>query len=314
MLDFIVIGAQKAGTTSLWQHLRRHPGIEMPESKEEPFFSTAEAVRPDALDAFERAHFAAPKRGLRGKATPPYMLGGEDADVAEIAARIEVALPEVRLVALLRDPVERAFSQWRMSVRQGIEVRSFDAAIEAQLEPQRLAAERRRPTLRDSYVTAGEYGRVLAEYRARFPAERLQVELSADLSRDPGAVLDRVLAFLGLPAGFRPPGLDVRHNRGGRRLDGLGEARLFEFLEREVWPALGERSGPVRERFAEFYEDWSAIPEFPGGGPPPPSAETRARLAQHYAADAALLAELGIEAPWADAVVASGRRAAQPAS
>ena len=299
-LDFIVIGVQKGGTTSLWQHLRRHPSIAMPDSKEEPFFSTDAAGQAGSLESFAQTHFPEPAGRLLGKVTPPYMLGSAQAGVTEIAARIATAFPGVRLIALLRDPIERAFSQWRMSVRQGIEFRCFDEAASAQLEPGALASEQRRPSRTNSYVVAGEYGRILGAYRERFPAERLRIELSTDLARDPAATLDRVLEFLGLPPGFRPPELELRHNRSGRRLDGLGEAQLFEFLEQEVWPRLGEGAGPAREEFDRFYEEWSAIPEFPGGEPPPPSPQVRERLQAHYAADAVLLGELDIEAPWVE--------------
>jgi Sulfotransferase domain len=296
-LDFIIIGAQKGGTTSLWQYLRHHPSILMPDSKEEPFFSTGRTGDKE-WEAFVETHFDEPAGRLLGKATPPYMLGGPHLDVAGVAERIARAFPTVRLIALLRDPIDRALSQWRMSVRQGVELRSFEEAMAEQLEPDSLRAERSRPSRTDSYVIAGEYGRILGAYRERFPAERMLVEESAELERDPAGTLDRVLEFLGLPGGFRPQGLEVRHNRGGRRLDGLGEAQLFDFLERRVWPRLNEGAGEARDEFERFYEEWSAIPNLGGGAPRPTSAEIRERLQAHYTADAIQLGELGIDAPW----------------
>jgi hypothetical protein len=297
-LDFIVIGVQKGGTTSLWQYLRRHPEILMPSSKEEPFFSTDAAGEENGLESFARAHFPDPSGRLLGKVTPPYMLGNDRAGVEEIAGRIAEALPEVRLIALLRDPVDRAFSQWRMSVRQGFETRSFDVAATAQLDPDALTSERRRPSRTGNYIIAGEYGRILGAYRKRFPVERLHVEMSADLEGDSAATLDRVLEFLGLEAGFRPPGLELRHNRGGRRLDGLGEAQLLEFLEREVWPRLDDEAVEAKARFEDFYEDWSEMPEFAGSEPAAASPEVRELLQAHYTADAVQLERLGVEAPW----------------
>lgn len=83
-------------------------------------------------------------------------------------------------------------------------------------------------------------GRILGAYRKRFPAERIHVETTPDLDRNPGAVLDRVLGFLGLPPGYRPEGLGVHHYMGGerKRLDAEGEVQLRIFMEENVWPAL----------------------------------------------------------------------------
>ncbi len=300
-LDFIVIGVQKGGTTSLWHYLRRHPAISTPERKEEPFFCQAESDRPDALDEYMNTHFAdAPEGALLGKASPQYMMGNEQFDVERIAGQIATALPDVRLIALLRDPIERAFSQYRMSARRGWEQRTFEQAVNDQLNPEQARTARRHPMETNSYVTQGEYGRSLGAYRKRFPAEQIQVELTADLDHDTGAVLDRILAFLSLPAGYRPPRLEARHHRGGtgKLLDAESEAELFEFMQEMVWPNLGEESERVRRLFMAFLMIWNVAPQ---SDPPQLSAPTRARLEEHYEADVEALDGLGIPAPWIEA-------------
>jgi hypothetical protein len=213
-LDFVIIGTQKGGTTSLWQYLRDHPQLWMPRTKEAPFFNKAQADDAAELAAYMDRRFGeAPDGALLGKATPHYMMGSRRADVERIARRIATAFPDVRLIALLRDPLERAVSHYRMAVRRGQEERSFDEAIADLLDPGQLADGRSRATETNSYVVQGEYARILRAYHESLPAEQLHVELTEDLSGDPGAVVDRVLGFLGLPAGFRPKGLGVRHFR-----------------------------------------------------------------------------------------------------
>jgi Sulfotransferase domain len=299
-LDFIIIGAQKAGTTTLWQLLRHHPSISMPASKEEPFFCGDEPRGRDAFAEFMATRFASARDGaVLGKATPQYMSGTEHADAGEIAGRIASTLPEVRLIALLRDPIERALSHYRMSVRRGWEERSPDLALTEQLDAAALSVARRRPNETNSYVAQGEYGRVLREYRAHFPAEQVHVELTAELDRDPGGVLDRALAFLSLPSGFRPERLDARLHRGGTRplLDAESKASLLEFMQENVWPNLGEERERVRRLFKAFLTIWDIAPE---EQPPQLSRAVRARLEAHYQKDVAALAELGYPAPWLD--------------
>src|SRR6266487_1947701 len=112
-LDFIIIGAQKAGTTSLYHYLREHPGIYMPPEKEAPFFTSKGSFLRD-WEQFAADYFGAASVEQRwGKATPAYM-----AD-PRVAARIHSLMPRVLLIALLRNPVERAYSHYMMSVRRG---------------------------------------------------------------------------------------------------------------------------------------------------------------------------------------------------
>jgi len=119
ILDFIIIGAQKAGTTSLFEHLRRHPEISLPVGKEVPYFSHDRVYARGWTDYMRKLArhdaFADPGRKW-GTVTPQYMLGGvyrSPGDVARgngdertVPLRIKECLPSVRLIAILRDPVE----------------------------------------------------------------------------------------------------------------------------------------------------------------------------------------------------------------
>jgi hypothetical protein len=300
-LDFIVIGTQKGGTTSLWQYLRGHPSIHLPEDKEAPFFFTRAATEPGGLAAFMALHFGeAPPGVLLGKVTPHYMMGNGGMGAELIAQRIAAALPEVRIVALLRDPIERAVSHHRMSMCRGIEVRSFDEMTLDLLAPAQLAAAREAPTETNSYLVQGEYGRILSGYRRHFPPSRMHVELSEDLARDPAGVIDRVLVSLGLEPGHRPADLGVRHHRGGlcRRVDDDAEQQLRAFLREQVWGRLGPESERVQHAFNFFFQMWNVVAD---DQLPPVSPRTRAALEEHYARDAHELASLGIQAPWLSA-------------
>jgi hypothetical protein len=143
----------------------------------------------------------------------------------------------------------------------------------------------------------GEYGRILEVFRSRFPAERILVEQCGDLARDPGAVLDATLSFLGLPPGYRPPGLGARHFRGGtrKRVDAVAEEALFDYLRREVLPHMKGDPALHANAFGFFFETWNVAPD---EAPPRPSTEIRARLERHFRGDAERLAALGVAAPW----------------
>lgn len=292
-LDFVVIGAQKAGTTSLWRYLADNPRLAMPPHKEASFFS-----EPSYADfrGYMRALFKDAPRGAKlGTVTPVYMLGTPDAPVPVIADRIRAAAPAVKLIALLRDPVERAHSAWRMVTRRGLETRSFAEAISQLLEPGELERARREPAEERAYVVAGEYGRMLADYLERFERSQLHVELSSDLERAPADVVRRVCKFVGVEP-HEPQRLGERFHASGReRVSAEAEADLKGYLERNVWPRL-RHADQHRHEFEGWFELWNTLAE--------PSAEpvdeaTAARLRAHYAGDAAVLeAATGVRAPW----------------
>jgi hypothetical protein len=293
-LDFVVIGAQKAGTTSLWRYLDDNPELAMPPHKEASFFS-----EPSHADfrGYMRALFKDAPRGAKlGTVTPVYMLGTPDAPVPVIAERIHAAAPAVKLIALLRDPVERAYSAWRMVTRRGIETRSFEEAVAQLLAPGELERARREPAEERAYVVAGEYGRMLAAYLERFPRGQLHVELTSDLERAPAEVVRRVCEFVGVEP-HEPGRLGERFFASGReRVSAEAEADLKDYLERNVWRRL-RHADQHRHEFERWFELWNTVAE---PAPEPVEAATAARLRAHYAEDAAVLeAAVGVRAPWA---------------
>ena len=299
VLDFLVIGAQKAGTTSLWRYLRAHPRIRVPASKEVPFFNGPDPD-PALLSSGADDFLGEAKSGrLRGKVTPGYMIGGPGVGVDLVARRIASMLPGVKLIAVLRDPVERALSSYTMAVRRGQETRSADAALTVMLEPERLEAERADPSPAGTHVVAGEYGRILSAYRAHFPAGQIWTGYSEDLGRDPAGFLDAILGFLGLPTGYRPENLGRRYFAGGTRrlLEPEAEKELRRFHEEDVLPRMTGSPTVNRAMFAFFHETWNVRPD---DDRPTLSRETEARLRGHFRRDAELLTELGVRPVWVD--------------
>ena len=193
--DFLVLGAMKAGTSSLMHHLTRHPGVRGPLRKEVHYFTHARRRGRGA--GWYRAHF--PLRGsggITGEATPE-ALYDEDAP-----GLIRAALPDVRLIAILREPVARAVSHYHHEVRMGRETLPIEAAFaaeEARLAHAAALGERGRETrVHACYRRRGAYAEQIERYLALFPRERLLVLGTGELARDPSAALARAHRFLGL--------------------------------------------------------------------------------------------------------------------
>ena len=207
--ELLVIGAQRAGTSSLYKWLEAHPAVVSSLRKETEYLTSRWCRGED----WYRAHFPSRYRRrleervhhhpiLSFEASPNYLFHPY---APERAARL---VPDARLVALVRDPVERAWSHWQHEVRAGREELSFEDALDA--EDERLAGEEERmasdpcyrslPWERHSYVARGMYAPQLERWQARFGPDRLLVVHSADLYRDPRATYLGIVEFAGLPA------------------------------------------------------------------------------------------------------------------
>jgi hypothetical protein len=299
-LDFVVIGAQKGGTTTLFEHLRRHPDLCLPADKEAPFFNRPELYSRGVEHLFT-TYFPQPlpEGRLLGTVTPQYMC------IDGCATRLGDAFPDCRLVAILRDPVDRAYSHYQMAVRRGLETRSFDDAITAMLAgPEAIASARSATGLGETYVAWGEYGRVLDEYLDRFGRDRLHVTYTAELEHDPAAVLTSVCEFLGV-AIVLPEGLGERHHVGGsqRRFPNV-QRRLRRSPIGWAWNRLPQGT---RSRLFIRFDHWNvrrgSAPAGADADGPRWSVATETRLRAHYAADEGLLAaRWGLELPWREEI------------
>ncbi|MDX6749359.1 sulfotransferase [Geminicoccaceae bacterium 1502E] len=240
---FLVLGAQKAGTTSLFKYLSRHPGLARPFRKEVHFFDQAY----DRGLGWYRAHFPAERDPrLRYEATPYYLYH------PLVPHRARRHLPDARLIVLLRDPVARAYSHYWHEVENGREARPFALAIEGELE--RMAADEEaliRGTLehsdghqRHSYLSRGFYTPQIERWLACYPREQFLFVASRELFGDPDAALGRILSFVGADPSFSLREKDNRaHNsRSYPRLEPALRERL-EALFDDDRAAVGRLTG-----------------------------------------------------------------------
>lgn len=291
-LDFFVIGAQKAGTTTLFRWLEGHPELHLPPEKEAPFFSLDDRWAKGYPWYLETFFAGAPEGARWGTVTPQYLLGHPD-----VPARIAATCPQARLVAILRDPVERARSHHRMMVRRGTEQRTFAQMVDEELDPARLQAARAAPDNDNAFVTQGEYGRLLSAYLEHVPRDQLFVGFSKDLDARPAWLFPQILAHLGVDDAYRPPDLGERYHQGGatQRLpwaERLAKGRAGRAIRRLL-------PGPVERRFRYWFKTWNtkaapADQETVGNE----DAAAEARLRAHYAADRQVLEAIVGPVPW----------------
>lgn len=200
--DFLIIGTQKGGTTSLQRTLREHP-YSVGGRREEPHFFDKHFHRGLGwyLSLFPPPRMKNGKRVLVGEASPHYLLH------PLAPKRAAAVVPGAKLVVLLRNPVDRAYSHFQHRTRTGSETLSFDKALE--IEEDRLNGEWDKVLADDgyhstklqifSYLTCGVYVDQLQRWHQQFGRERMLVERSEDFFANPEATTERIVEFLGLP-------------------------------------------------------------------------------------------------------------------
>ncbi len=211
--NFIVIGAAKAGTTALYWYLAEHPSVFMSKVKETNYFAYGLDEKGNLLygdpdvhrfpvktsDEYERLFADAGGAPAVGEASPLYL------ECPQAAARIRALLPRARIIASLRHPVDRAYSDYLMYLRR--RSRRFDPATELDTE-----AVWARPDSR--WMRIGRYHEQLSRYYEAFPREQIRVSLFDDLKRDALGLVQGTYRFLGVDAGFAPD-FDTPHAPGG---------------------------------------------------------------------------------------------------
>jgi hypothetical protein len=204
---FLVIGAQRSGTTSLDDYLAEHPAVLSAVVKEVQYFHR----HYEKGERWYRSRFplAARARLVRRRVGVPPAVGETSPDYLfdpRAPARVHAFDPRMRLVAVLRDPVERAYSHWRMEVRRGREELSFEEALdreESELDRELALLLRtdgyREVPFRISYVARGRYAEQLERWLELFPREQLLVLTSDELGADPAEAMSRISRFLEVP-------------------------------------------------------------------------------------------------------------------
>lgn len=248
--DFLIIGTAKSGTTTLHGWLSEHPFV-VPGVKKEVHFFDYESFR--GLDWY-RAHFplASVRDEHERRYGQPFLTG--EASPTYIShqwapGRVARVLPEAKLIVALRNPVDRAYSQFQMSRREDEEpLESFAAAIA--IEEDRLRGEQVR-SLADkrhnswplgcwSYLLRSRYAEQVERWLALFPRERFLFLKTDDMDSNPQQALDRVYEFLGLPP------------YSNEQLPRLHIAPEYEPLSAETRAELVEYFRPHNERLYEL--------------------------------------------------------------
>jgi hypothetical protein len=237
---FILIGGQRYGTTSRYDYLTAHPAIAAAAKKEVHFFD----LHYDRGVEWYRSHFplrrdldrlterdAVP--ALTGDATPYYLFHRQAPE------RMRALLPDVNLIVLVRDPVERALSHDGLEVHDSFEPLSFSAAIEA--ESERVVTARGH--LHHGYVARGRYEEQLEAWFADHPREQFLIHDSGELFDDSAGTVPRTLSFLGLPPH------ELEHSE---RLNVRSRANITPGLRRWLYeyfaPPNGKLVRPARHR------------------------------------------------------------------
>jgi hypothetical protein len=255
---FLIIGAQKAGTTSLASYLAAHPGVVSPAFKEVHYFD----LNYRNGNEWYRSHFSVGARRrlesyVRGRrllaldATPYYMMH------PQVALRVSRLIPAAKIIVLLRDPVRRAYSHYHHEIRLGTEHMSFEEAIDA--EPARTAGEVERlaadPSYEGfnyqhfSYLGRGIYFEQLRGWLQYFRPDQFLVLSSEKFFASPASEYRNVVKFLGLPE-WEPPAYPAEHVGSYSPMSAAIRSRLHGYYAQHnrtlrhdlnaTWPGTGD--------------------------------------------------------------------------
>lgn len=289
--DFLVVGAQKSGTTSLFLLLSKHPQLFLPSRKEVQFFSSP-MLYPKGLEWYAQEFFATcPPDKLAGEVSPQYMY------TPEIARRVHAGVPQAKIIAILRDPVDRAYSHYLMTCRREQEDRPAEEALRAAHDAQDIPEDAPESA---RYFQFSDYETVLSTYLGLYGRDNMLVLFQEDLDKTPEAVMRKVTAFLGV-ADVIPDNVNVRAHQSGevrfgllRRLtkdDNLARRVLRAFVPRKLRPTIvfwtemfnikpAQSKGlpdALRQQFGGFATRQAAFLEREFGATPPWASVTRTK-------------------------------------
>jgi len=267
---FLVIGSQKAGTSSLFFGLNKHPQIYMPPVKEVKYFFQDEsfALGPAHYESFFKD---APQDAVCGEASPGYICHPRSPQ------RIFRQLPDVKLILTIRDPVERAYSQYWDNRRQLQEGRAFDTLLEGPLH-QVFTPERR------NYFSRGLYSVYLQRYLDLFPRSQILIIQFDALKREPDAVFKRCFEFIGVD-----PDFESAEQREIANFRSIFANPLYRFFFDR--PALAQRLPSLCRRMLRWGSQVPYTPE-------PISEQTESLLREFYQPYDRALSELLGERPY----------------
>ena len=265
---FLVIGAQKSGTTSLVHYLGAHPDVfALPD---EVHFFDRNFER--GIDWYRERFGAATRERHVGESTPEYMYA------RDVPRRIAETLADVRLLAILRNPVDRAYSAYWHNRTRGHEELPFEEALDA--EGSRLASADEPVAMRFGYLDRGRYAAQLRRVREALPETPLNVTLFERLRDDRVETVRSLYRFLGVDEAVAPPEITEVKNR------------FVEFRSQRLRRPIRRLPGPLRRVAGRLNIRYTTYP--------PLSPEVRARVSARFRdANADLASRFGLDlTPW----------------
>lgn len=257
--NFLILGSQKAGTTSLYHVLRLHPEIYMSDTKEVNFFFYENKFQ-QGLSYYKTFFKSAPSGiNMIGEASPGYICH------PLVPERIQQYLPKVkRFIITVRNPINRAYSQFSDNLRH-LEAKhdfgeAFDLALSDTYEPGKLG-----------YFSRGTYIQYIERYVERFGRENILVLIFEDLKKDPLAFYRQCFEFLGVDPDFRCPEMTQKFNASNVWSNPayqwfLTHPRHTRFLNYHLrqllcrgkqTPYEASMNPEIREKLIEFYKPWN---------------------------------------------------------
>ena len=191
-VEFLICGAQKGGTTALHGYLQRHPQLYLPNQKELHYFDNEDKNWENPNYEIYHQHFADAKteQQLLGEATPIYMYWNSS------PARIWQYNPRIKLIAMLRNPITRAFSHWNMERERKADGMGFLEAITTETARCRGALPLQHRVY--SYVDRGFYSQQLRRLWSYFPQKQVLVLRQEQLQQNPGLTMEQIYKHLGI--------------------------------------------------------------------------------------------------------------------
>jgi hypothetical protein len=274
--DFLIVGAPKCGTTSLFQYLGQHPQIYPSPEKEPHFYSYVGEERPhwgtDSVEEYTALFEEAGPEQLCVEASTWYLYSSTAAE------QIRRYAPDTKCVALLRQPVDRAYSSWSFRVQNGWEPLSFEEAIAA--EEERIENEEAWGT---HYLNGGLYSEQVRRFYEQLGRDQLRIILFDDFQNDADAIVREVLSFLGLEL-VEASDTDTVHNPTriprSKTLNHLQRVSSLRQIARQVLPES------VRSVLRRKLQQWNEKPR------PPLDPEVRKTLTERVWSDVEQLESL----------------------
>jgi hypothetical protein len=262
-----IVGAPKAGTTSLYHYLKQHPEVFFPETKELNFFSAPDILGQGLyyktriirkLEAYETLYRDAGNAQIRGDASVSYLF------YPAVPTKIKEMVPDARIIIMLRNPVERAYSHYLMDKKLGYVKASFEDIVSGR------STHKLQGLYYQQYVEVGLYADQVQRYLDSFGEKQVHIVLFEDFIKDPLTVFQKVSLFLEISDEYEPQ-LD-KHNvfshPGNKLLGGIYGSDFFrkpvKLLLPESWSErirrliLSNRKKPslsqeVREKLWKVY-------------------------------------------------------------